>query len=163
MAPPASVRRSLSSVSLALTSSSGSAVSIELVALSSSIRSFTTCSRSEKLSAIVHPRWRHRLHQSTRECPLWVISRHRVAYASCPLFPSKQTFVSASGMSAKCHEQTSAKSSSELWEHQQYPRTKWTLDRLPHSILPTGASTSGRWHPSEACDCLKAGSDIVHC
>ena len=28
-------------------------------------------------------------------CPLWVKSRHRVTSASCPLFPSKQTFINA--------------------------------------------------------------------
>ena len=44
---------------------------------------------------------------SGEPCLLWVMSRHRVAYASCPLFPSKQTFVSASGMSAKCQKRTS--------------------------------------------------------
>ena len=33
-------------------------------------------------------------------CPLWVISRHRVTPASCPLYPQKRTFVSASGTSA---------------------------------------------------------------
>ena len=27
-----------------------------------------------------------------RTCPLWVMSRHRVTSASCPLFPSKRTF-----------------------------------------------------------------------
>jgi hypothetical protein len=31
-----------------------------------------------------------------------------VTPASCPFFPSKQTFVSASGTSAKCHERTLA-------------------------------------------------------
>ena len=29
------------------------------------------------------------------ECPLWVISRHRLTSASCPLFPSKRTFINA--------------------------------------------------------------------
>ena len=33
-------------------------------------------------------------------CPLWVISGHRPAVASCPLCPQKRTFVSAVGMSA---------------------------------------------------------------
>ena len=28
-------------------------------------------------------------------CPLWVMSRHRVTSGSCPLFPSKRTFISA--------------------------------------------------------------------
>ena len=27
-------------------------------------------------------------------CPLWVMSRYRVTTASCPLFPSKRTFIS---------------------------------------------------------------------
>jgi hypothetical protein len=31
------------------------------------------------------------------------MSRHRVTSASCPLFPSKRTFVSALSMSALCH------------------------------------------------------------
>ena len=31
---------------------------------------------------------------------LWVMSRHRVTSASCPIFPSKQTFVSTSSSSA---------------------------------------------------------------
>ena len=30
--------------------------------------------------------------------PLWVISGHRVTSASCQLFPSKRTFISASGL-----------------------------------------------------------------
>ena len=29
------------------------------------------------------------------KCPLWVMSRHRVTSASCPLLPSKRTFISA--------------------------------------------------------------------
>ena len=28
------------------------------------------------------------------KCPLWVISRHCITSASCPLFPSKRTFIS---------------------------------------------------------------------
>ena len=40
------------------------------------------------------------------QCPLWVMSRHRATSASCPFFPSKQTFVSASGTSALCHNRT---------------------------------------------------------
>ena len=43
---------------------------------------------------------------SKRPCPLWVISRRNGPFASCPLFPSKQTFVSASGTSAMCHKRT---------------------------------------------------------
>jgi len=42
------------------------------------------------------------------ESPLWVIGRHRVTSASCPLFPSKRIFVSALSMSALCHWQTFA-------------------------------------------------------
>ena len=42
--------------------------------------------------------------------PLWVISRHEGPFASCPFFPSKQTFVSASGTSAKCHKRKLATS-----------------------------------------------------
>jgi hypothetical protein len=38
---------------------------------------------------------------------LWVISGNGVTPASCPFFPSKQTFVSASGTSAMCHKRTS--------------------------------------------------------
>jgi hypothetical protein len=34
--------------------------------------------------------------QGGRECPLWVMSRHRVTFASCPFFPSKRTFIGAS-------------------------------------------------------------------
>ena len=33
------------------------------------------------------------------------VSRHRVTSASCPLFPSKRTFISAVCMSAKCQKQ----------------------------------------------------------
>jgi hypothetical protein len=40
---------------------------------------------------------------ANRRCPLWVISGHCPASASCLLYPRKQTFVSASGMSEKCH------------------------------------------------------------
>jgi hypothetical protein len=39
--------------------------------------------------------------------PLRVMSRHRVTSASCPLFPSKRTFISAVCTSAKCQKQTS--------------------------------------------------------
>jgi hypothetical protein len=35
------------------------------------------------------------------------MSGNGVTPASCPLFPSKQTFDNASGTSAKCHKQTS--------------------------------------------------------
>ena len=38
---------------------------------------------------------------------LRVMSRHRVTSTSCPLFPSKQTFVSPSGTSAWCQQRTS--------------------------------------------------------
>jgi len=41
-----------------------------------------------------------------RECPLWVKSGSRGKSASCPLFPSKQAFASAVGMSVKGHQQT---------------------------------------------------------
>jgi len=43
---------------------------------------------------------------ANRRCPLWVISGHCPASASCLLYPRKQTFVSASGMSEKCQYQT---------------------------------------------------------
>ena len=43
------------------------------------------------------------------KCPLWVISGHRVMSAPCPLCPRKRTFISAGGMSAKCHKRTFAK------------------------------------------------------
>ena len=43
---------------------------------------------------------------SKRPCPLWVISGNRVTPALCPLFPPKQTFVSASDTSAMCHKRT---------------------------------------------------------
>ena len=36
------------------------------------------------------------------QSPLWVISRRNGPFESCPLYPQKQTFVSASGMSARC-------------------------------------------------------------
>jgi hypothetical protein len=39
-------------------------------------------------------------------CPVWVISGNGVTPASCPFFPSKQTFVSASGTSAMCQDRT---------------------------------------------------------
>jgi hypothetical protein len=39
-----------------------------------------------------------------KQCPFWVKSGYRVAFASCPFFPSKQTFVSASGTSAMCQK-----------------------------------------------------------
>src|SRR6478672_2438360 len=42
-------------------------------------------------------------------CPLWVISRHNGPSASCLLYPRKQTFVSASGMSEKCQKRTSVR------------------------------------------------------
>ena len=37
------------------------------------------------------------------ECPLWVMSRHRLRSASCPLFASKRTFISAVCTSVMCH------------------------------------------------------------
>jgi hypothetical protein len=36
------------------------------------------------------------------QCPLWVISRHYGASASCPIHPQKRTFVGMSTMSALC-------------------------------------------------------------
>src|SRR6478752_7949250 len=42
------------------------------------------------------------------ECPLWVKSRHRVTSASCPLFHSKRTFISAVYTPAWCHWATLA-------------------------------------------------------
>ena len=42
----------------------------------------------------------------TYTCPLWVMSGHRVTSASCPLFPSKRTFISAVCTSALCHQRT---------------------------------------------------------
>ena len=45
---------------------------------------------------------------------LWVISRHNGPFASCPLFPPYWTFVSAGGMSAQCHKQTSFDTCTEL-------------------------------------------------
>ena len=35
-------------------------------------------------------------------CLLWVMSRHRATSSSCPLFPSKRTFVGAVWVSASC-------------------------------------------------------------
>ena len=35
------------------------------------------------------------LHYLDKRRPLWVISGHRLTSASCPLFPSKRTFISA--------------------------------------------------------------------
>jgi hypothetical protein len=35
-------------------------------------------------------------------CPLWVISRHDAPKPRCPLYPRKQTLLSATGMSALC-------------------------------------------------------------
>ena len=50
---------------------------------------------------------RHRRHVSqAAECLLWVKSGNGVTHASCPFFPSKQTFVSPSGTSAMCQKQT---------------------------------------------------------
>ena len=42
----------------------------------------------------------------TLGCPLWVMSRHRVTSASCPLFPLNRTFISAICTSAECQRQT---------------------------------------------------------
>jgi len=39
-------------------------------------------------------------HRPAPECPLWVRSGNGVTPASCRFFPSKQSFVSASGTSA---------------------------------------------------------------
>ena len=40
------------------------------------------------------------------ECPLWVMSRHRVTSLSFPLFLSKRTFIYAVCASALCHKRT---------------------------------------------------------
>src|SRR5262249_22606468 len=40
------------------------------------------------------------------ECPLWVISGHQSRVDPCPLYPQKQTFVTATGMSALCQKRT---------------------------------------------------------
>jgi hypothetical protein len=53
------------------------------------------------------------------ECPLWVISGHCPASASCLLYPRNQTFLSASGMSAKCQKRTSRRRANLVrWCHQ---------------------------------------------
>jgi uncharacterized membrane protein YkgB len=39
---------------------------------------------------------------------VWVKSRHRVTFASCPLYPQKRTSTGASSMSALCQKQTHA-------------------------------------------------------
>jgi hypothetical protein len=39
--------------------------------------------------------------------PLWVKSRHWAMSSRCPLYPQKQTFVSATGMSALCQKRKS--------------------------------------------------------
>ena len=39
-------------------------------------------------------------------CPLRVMSGHTDKSPPCPFFPSKQTFVNASGTSAMCHKRT---------------------------------------------------------
>ena len=39
--------------------------------------------------------------------PLWVMNRHRVTSASCPLFRPKRTFIGAVYTSALCHKRTS--------------------------------------------------------
>jgi hypothetical protein len=67
------------------------------------------------------------------ECPLGVISRHNGPFESCLLYPRKQTFVSAGGMSEKCHKRTSgfslpATSSFEarcLGNSNKTPEQKW--------------------------------------
>src|SRR5262245_61241775 len=43
------------------------------------------------------------------ECPLWVRNEHFGAFNSCPLFPRKQTSLSAAGTSAKCQQRTYAR------------------------------------------------------
>ena len=58
----------------------------------------------------VHPGTLEELQYQSLLGPLWVKSRHRVTFASCPFFHSKQPFVSVSGASAKCHERTWATS-----------------------------------------------------
>ena len=42
----------------------------------------------------------------TLKRPLWVKSDIAYSSAPCPLFPSKRTFISASGTSAKCQKRT---------------------------------------------------------
>ena len=42
----------------------------------------------------------------SRECPLWVKSRHRRGSAECPLYPQKQTLIERVGMSALCQKRT---------------------------------------------------------
>ena len=39
-------------------------------------------------------------------CPLWVTGRHSAQKTRCPLYPQKQTFVAATGMSALCQKRT---------------------------------------------------------
>src|SRR6516165_2557595 len=39
-------------------------------------------------------------------CALWVKSGHRGQLKECPLYPQKQTLLSAIGMSVLCHKQT---------------------------------------------------------
>ena len=64
-----------------------------------------------------------------RQRPLWVISGNGVTSASCPLFPSKRTFVSASGTSAMCQKRTLQKlSASDV-------RADWLRAIIPSHVI----------------------------
>jgi hypothetical protein len=62
-----------------------------------------------------------------------IISGHGIAPASCPFFPSKQTFVSASGTSAVCQKHSS---------REALMVNKWLLK--PSTIVPMPRVVSNR-------------------
>src|SRR5262249_37666111 len=82
-----------------------------------------SAARTPKIATIAHRRARkgssltgcrptkilRELHDSnsSRSCPFWVKSRHRIESASCPLCPQKRTLVERVGMSALCQKRTS--------------------------------------------------------
>src|SRR5262249_37200130 len=63
-------------------------------------------------------------------CPLWVISRHCISRASCPLYPQKQTSELNRVMSALCQKRTFARLFDDLVRRGREIRRHLDAERL---------------------------------
>jgi hypothetical protein len=69
-------------------------------------------------------------------CPVWVISGHCPASASCLLYPRKRTFVRAFSMSASISGHGKI-----TWDLDQSPHERYQRQTAPHGLLLIGVLT----------------------
>jgi hypothetical protein len=83
-------------------------------------------------------------HYAPGQCPLWVISRHRVTSASCLLYPPKRTSLGHCSMSAMCQKRKSL----VLFDHLVGAGEPWarSCDRtLSRGLLQIRTTARLRW------------------